>query len=330
MNDLKYNYVLFGYDTDLYRIPYTDISKLDNAIYLHKPIDTDNKLLHFLHKVHTTGYINKKLFPLPFKGIWNPVMFRNRWNDSKPICFVFSSRRCDLVNYGLLDYLRKHYPGCKFACFYQDIVATCKECSIERVKKEFDVVLSFDHADAKNYGFYYYPLVYSVVDVPENPDIEESDVFFVGVPKDRLDDIYAAYEKVRDGGLKCDFHLIGVPKDKRRYEDEIHYRDTMMPYTENLQHIKRTRCILEIMQKRGTGFTLRAAEAVVFDRKLLTNNSEAEGAPFYKPDAVCAFTTPDTIDINFVKSGDRDVDYGYKDRLSPIHLLEFIEEKITE
>ncbi len=327
MSDFKYNYVIFGYDQDLYKIPYNDVIKLDNAVYLCKPLDTNSKLLVFLYKTHLTKKINKYI-KLPFKSIWNPLMFRRKFKDSKPLCFIFFMRRCNLVNHGLIKYLRKKYPDAKFVCFYQDLVKNYTECSLERIKSEFDLILSFDHNDANEYGLYYYPLVYSEVDITDNPEIEKSDVFFVGVAKNRLDDILDAYVKLRDAGLKCDFTICGVPEQERRFADEITYCDKM-PYTENLQHVKATRCLLEIMQKGGHGYTLRACEAIVLDRKLLTNNPEVKNAPFYSPDTVSVFSTSNTIDTDFVKSGADSVDYGYKDKLSPIHLLEFIEEKFS-
>ncbi len=329
MSAFKYNFVIFGYDQDLYKIPYADVIKSDNAVYLCKPLDSNSKLLTILYKAHVTEKINK-FIKLPFKGLWNSMMFRseNKFKEKKPLCFVFFMRRCNLVNQGLIKYLHNKYPDAKFVCFYQDLVKKYTVCSLERIKAEFDLVLSFDHEDAKEYGLYYYPLVYSNVDIPTNPEIERSDIYFVGVAKNRLDDILDAYVRLRDAGLKCDFTICGVPEQQRKFTNEIKYCDKV-EYTDNVQHIKATRCILEIMQKGGHGYTLRACEAIVFDRKLLTNNPEVKYAPFYSQNAISTFTAPDTIDIDFVKSGDDEVDYGYKNELSPIHLLEFIEDKFS-
>ena len=52
MKDYGFNYVVFGYANDFYTIPYDDVNHLDNAVYLCKPIDSDNKLLTFLYKTH--------------------------------------------------------------------------------------------------------------------------------------------------------------------------------------------------------------------------------------------------------------------------------------
>lgn len=62
------------------------------------------------------------------------------------------------------------------------------------------------------YGWVYYPLVYSEVHIEDNNDIPESDVYFVGKAKDRLSEIISFFEKCDAAGLKCDFHIVGVPK----------------------------------------------------------------------------------------------------------------------
>ncbi len=320
MKDYGYNYVIFGYANDFYTIPYNDINGLDNALYLCKPIHSNSRLLTFLYKTHFSGILNRK-FDMPFKSIWNPMMFRHKFKEERPICFIFFIRRCYLIKYGLLDYLKKHYPDAKFVCHYQDMVAHCPDVPVDEIKRRFDLVLSFDQQDAKEYGLEYYPLVYSSYPLPESSDIKPSDVYFVGKAKDRLEDILAAFERLDGAGLKCDFHITGVPEDKRRMTDKINYIDKM-PYIENLQRIKASKCLLEVMQKGGHGYTLRACEAIMYDRKMLTNNPEVVGAPFYSPHGISVFTNAMDIDLDFVKTATA-FDYNYKAQLSPVHMLEY-------
>lgn len=193
--------------------------------------------------------------------------------------------------------------------------------------QKVDIALSFDHADAEKYGMDYYPLVYSPCDMGEDDSIPESDVYFVGKAKDRLPAILAAYEKLRDAGLRCDFYLTGVAPEDQKYADEITY-GTQMSYKENLRHVKKTRCLLEIMQGGGHGYTLRACEAIMYDKKMLTNNPEIEHAPFYKPELISVFRDARDIDTEFVKREPYAVDYGWKEQLSPLRLLEYIDRRV--
>ena len=42
-----------------------------------------------------------------------------------------------------------------------------------------------------------------------------------------------------------------------------------MNYIENLKHIRRTNCILEVVQNNAKGSTIRTWEAIMYDKKYL-------------------------------------------------------------
>ena len=319
---MKYNFVIGGSKADFYKISYKDIDKLNNAIYLTERISSQNKIVRRLYG-HHFGRLNNYI-DLPFKSVWNRQYLKNGFNKTDNICFLLFSSYVNYMNYGLTKYLRKKYPNCKIVCFYQDLVVHEKSLNIEKVKEYSDLVLSFDHNDCEKYGLTYYPLVYSCTEIEDDPSIPESDVFFLGKAKNRLAEILEAYEALRDAGLRCDFHITGVPESERKYADEINYCDRMS-YKENLKRIKKTRCMLEIMQQGGHGYTLRYCEAIAHGRRLITNNTEIKDAPFYNPEFISTFTTADEIDVDFVRNGEKDVDYKFKDELSPIKLIEFID-----
>ena len=156
----------------------------------------------------------------------------------------------------------------------------------------------------------------------------ENDICFIGLAKNRLDDIYRAFEILRSNNYKCDFHLVGVKKNERRYLDEIHYSKNIS-YMKNLEYISKSKSILEIMQKRGYGHTLRMCEAVMFDKILITNNTEVQKLPFYDPDKIVSISNVSKIDkketIKPIK-----YDKEYKDDLSPIRFLSDIKERIIK
>ena len=323
---MKYKYVICGTpNMDLYKVSYADIAKTDNAVYLSDQIQSKSKLLNWLYTRHFGQRINK-IINLPFKGIWNRLYYKNKFDkkDSESVCFVLFPSYLEYIKYGLIKDIRKDYPGCKIVCFYQDLAITKTGLSPEKANDVFDFVISFDHKDCETYGFTYYPLVYSCTEVEDDPDIPESDVFFVGKAKNRLDEILSAFRKLKDSGLVCDFHITGVPENEQKYKDEIDYC-TKISYAENLKRIKKTRCLLEIMQQGGHGYTLRYCEAIAHDRKLLTNNPEIINAPFYNSEYISVFDSAEEIDVDFVRSGEKDVDYKYKEQLSPIKLIEFLD-----
>lgn len=122
-----------------------------------------------------------------------------------------------------------------------------------------------------------------------------------------------------------------MDKNEQVYKDLIHY-PISMSYQDNLQHVLHCNCELEIMQAGGFGYTQRMCEVIAFDKKLITNNPTVHEAPFYNSDYIFQIEKPTDITKEMCeKIKKRDiVDYHYKEKLSPIELLEFIEKKLTK
>jgi len=322
-----YNYVIFGSDWDLYKVSYSDLDSLENVRYISTPYEFRSKILKFLFRLHCTPKINN-IISLPLKSIWNSGYFKNDFQNNSPICFIFFSSRSIYEQHGLVKYLRKKYPASKMVCFFQDLINLQSNLDINHIKKVFDLVLSFDQADCQKHGLVYHQLVFSSFPVKLPAEIQECDVYFLGKAKNRLQEIIELYEFLRSHNLKCKFYLVGVDRDKQVYTDEIHYIDSMS-YIENLQHVISSKCLLEIMQKNGHGYTQRMCEAIAYDKKILTNNIEVKNAPFFNEGYISVYSNISDIDISFLKHGVNDnVDYNFKEQLSPKELLSFIENKL--
>ena len=317
---LKYNYVIFGTNMDLYRIAYSDLHKISEARYLEEGIYSNNFILKALFKIHTSQRINM-IVDIPFKRVWNKFAFVNDFQNNNPICYIFfAGTYWFTVEY--ISFLRKNQPNCKIVIFYQDLIKT-HEKLFEETRRLTDLNISFDQGDAEKYKIVYHPLVYSYHSNIENKGYK-SDVYFVGKAKDRLDLILSVYEKLKQFGLQCDFHITGVPKNYQKYPDEIDYC-RQMSYDENLSHILGTKCVLEIMQGGGKGFTLRYAEALMYDKKMITNNTEIEKATFFSNDKIMIINDANDINLEFIKKINERIQYDCKEKLSPIAFLEFID-----
>ena len=331
---MEYSYVVLGSSSDLYKFSYSDFKKTDYAYYIPGIESNLSKIGFALFRIHTWKKLNS-IVNIPLKHVWNKFLLGQfPVRDEHKICFVFFSNWVEYENQlHLIDYLRKKYVGCKVVWFLQDIISTRtmadgRPLPIEELKKKFDLVFSFDQNDCQKYGFIYHHLVFSSFD-GEIVDMPYSDVYFVGKAKNRQSDIIRVFEVFRANGLKCDFHIAGVPKEEQKYADEIDYAP-QISYQENLQHIIHTKCLLEIMQQGGAGFTQRGCEAVCFNKKLLTNNQFITEAPFYNEHFICKFTNPSEIDAHFIEMLDMDenVDYHYKEHFSPLDLLCVIEDHL--
>lgn len=328
---MEYSYVVLGSSSDLYKFSYSDFKKTDYAYYIPGMESNLTKIGFALFRIHTWKKLNS-IVNIPLKHVWNRFLLGQfPVRDEHKICFVFFSNWVEYENQlHLIDYLRKRYDGCKVVWFLQDIISTRtmmdgSPLPIDELKKKFDLILSFDQNDCQKYGLIYHHLVFSSFE-GEVKDLPYSDVYFVGKAKNRQSEIIKVYEILKSNGLKCDFHIAGVPKDERMYIDEIDY-DPHISYQDNLQHIIHTKCLLEIMQQGGAGFTQRGCEAVCLDKKLITNNPKIVEAPFYNPRYISQLSSIDTIDIDFVSSIKKEemVDYNYKEEFSPLKFIEFID-----
>ena len=315
----KYNYVIFGSSWDLYKHSYADIIGLEDVVYISDMLFKSN----IIRRIHL-GRINN-IFSLPFKSIWNSSFFKREFCNEKPICFIFTSVWPNIAEKtSFLTYLKKQYRGSKVVLFLQDLY---KFVRVDYTK--YDLSLSFDYGDSEKYGFIYHPLVFSKINLKSGTGGSLYDIYFLGKAKNRLDEIIKAYEILNTAGLSLDFNIVGTKKEEQIYPEKINYIE-MIPYEDNLHHILSSKCVLEIMQKGGLGFTQRTVECVGLNRKLLTNNPMITRAPFYNPNYISQFITVEDINKDFLNKlkGNEAVDYKYKDNLSPIELLSFIDSKL--
>lgn len=317
----KYNYVVFGNDGSLMRTAYRDCMKCNQAKYIEM-LDIKNSLLNFMFKYHTSPRINAHI-RMPFRTVWNGYSFRNDFNNHLPICFIFFGNDTRRINNGLIEYLRGKYKGCKIISFCQDLVKTYGN-DFDKYKKKFDYIFSFDHGDAQKYDLLYYPLVYSKLDMPQPDSSYRSDVYFLGKAKDRLEQIIQIYEHLSGMGLNCHFYITGVNEQGQKYPDKIHYCEGFS-YEENIKHIIASKCLVEIMQGGGLGYTIRYAEALTYQKKIITNNKMIKKAPFFNDSFICAYDTPDDINEEFFNTP-LIIDAKSRNSLSPLVFFKHIDD----
>lgn len=325
---MEYNFVIFASDFHCYETSYGDIIGLDNVRYFNNHIPKRCYIVRLLYKIHHSKKINKHI-KLPLKSIWFHSYFKNDFIRKKPICFIFSSNWFFIVNLGFVEYLKKKFPDSKFVVFFQDLIDFKSNLDINVYKKKFDFLISFDHREASKYNIAYSPLVNSKSKLDLSSSLKEFDVYFLGAAKNRFAEILSVYKILKAKNLNCDFYITGVPKEKQKYSHDIHYIDKM-PYDENLKHLLKSKSVLEIMQKGGHGYTQRMVEAITYDKKIITNNPEVRNAPFYNPSNILAFENIEDISSNdlFFENFSREANHNYKDKISPLKLLELITNNI--
>lgn len=288
----------------------------------------NNNILKKLRKIHFSNKLNNKIV-VPFKAIWD------RWN-----CIDCSKLDKSDRNYIIFQsnikfskrYLKKLKKK-KNACIVLYLPDTIEKLGIAKNKKEFkrycdyyqiDVVFSFDKADCEKYELEFFDLYSSELVRKNKKNYKKRyDLFYIGQCRNetRLKLIKAIYKRLREN-LNLNFFLFGVEKEKQKYSENIKYNQ-YLKYNNIVDIDCESQCILELMNEKQSGNTLRFKEAICFNIKLLTNNKNVLNSKFYNPKYIQYFDKVENINIKWIRE-DVKVDYGYDAEFSPKKLFEKI------
>lgn len=325
-----YNFVIFGGEFDFVDIAYKDIANKSNVKY--KPAywdEENNRLLEFAYR--TITLFSKRLGKgVPFKKFWNRYYYKDKFDNHNKLCFIYhGTNKMALVYGGFLDYAKRKYPSSKHVIIFWDVQAF-RKINLNDIRNKMDLIIVFDKKEAETNNITYYPLFYS--GIMEKKDInqnEKYDVFFCGGAKQRENELFDIYKKLHDNGIKCMFLVFGVNESEQRHLDGYIATSARnnLAHTEYLNYVMNSRCLLELKNPDIDGYTLRIYEALVYDKKVLTNNPNLSMEEYYEEKYMFYFSSVDDIDINFIKNRDN-VNYKRKDLVSPERILDFIQKKL--
>lgn len=285
---------------------------------------TDFWVLNILKKIHLSGKTNR-IINLPFKQIWAADLSVFVTDKNIEYYFIFTNATLSPLPPDKLNELKRwgnvHYIML-FGDTFDSIYSKCARYYYEKVK--FDYIFTIDFMDASEKGFIYtyFPYNFKINKSTDGKSSLKNDIYFAGAAKDRLDFLLKIYEKLLSGAVNANFRITGVDKKNQRYNDKIIYNKPVS-YKTILETVYESNCILEVLAYKQTGSTLRYYEAVVNNKKLLTNNKNVVNLPFYNPDYIHVFETGDDIDTKWVIERSN-VDYHYDGRFSMSHFVDRI------
>jgi 1,5-rhamnosyltransferase len=331
---MKYNYIFIGDGHDWDRYPFLGIDKLKGFAAYTLLMDRHSWILRKLYWIHMSTRLNKWI-SLPFKNIWNSLYFNKGFpfEQRNPLCFVFMGRDLYyLKDRKTFNYLRTTYEGCKLVIFFGDTVETFQQdhldFDIRYLLNNFDFFITTNKPDAQKYSIGYFPTIINRTIVENDNAKSESDVLFIGASKNRLDKIHQIYNQLQNLGLKCEFHITNVPTEQQKYLDIVYNKP--IPYSEVLKFVQKTKCILEITQKNAYGFTLRTVEALLYNKKLLSDNPILKETPFYDEHFVMYFSNVEEIGSAVYKTikNEEPVEFNYNDEYSLEKFIQYIDSSI--
>lgn len=234
---------------------------------------------------------------------------------------LFVNEALPFIAYNELLKLKKNG---KLACLLIDPLgadyATIQAAKRYLKRDIFDLVLTFDPKDAERYGYKYCNSLYSEFALSGKCNFLPYDLFYIGSIKDREEKIIRLLGEAGKNGVKVKFLISGcsngcmVPGEYRIKE--------YVPYEKSLEEMNRCRCILDITQDKQAGITLRYYEAVVYNKKLLTNNPNIKCLPYYNERYMKLYDNLEEIDWEWVKNGDMP-DYGYHGEFSSRKIIKY-------
>lgn len=297
-----WKFVYLGYHDDYYIHNIDSYCNSVDGIYrvnvLRKRLKGIKKLLLKLH----LSFLLKKAKP----GLLNNLLLeevidrdtKTQLGKYDKICFfVCALRMYDMGIEELPVYLRREYPNSKVVLDFDDkveVFCSNPDVDLALAKKSFDLVISFSRTDVEKYGLYWrQPLIpdYSGV---QSGKFDECDLFFVGGDKGRFDKIINIFEQCVALGLRCEFFLSGIAKERQRYNDKIHYI-RYISYMEVLERVKNSKCVLNLIQDGAEGITLRDFEAIGMNKILVTNGTAIKSFDFYSEEMVISVDKMESV-----------------------------------
>lgn len=151
----------------------------------------------------------------------------------------------------------------------------------------FDLMYSFDIRDIKNFPeFNLKPATNFWIKDDFISQDSEFDLFYLGVgTKERIDILNKLY-KYCDRNQLTFKSFATVNKSSIDTNSKIGFLDQPMSYENNLDYIKKTSAIIDIKLSYHNGLSFRFYEAMNYNKKIITNNSEVTKYEFFDPNNI--------------------------------------------
>lgn len=307
----------------MFRVLFADVWELPDVFLVIEKSFPEEKLYRFLpsRKLKKLTYgLSDKLYLLYYE-LPRKVKELSRCYDRINILFHNASLRKTRYPLTVFDFVRK-YPV-TLNLIYLDIRERADVCSYANMlceKKVFDRVMTFDPDDAKEFNMELCSTPYSKLSVDKTE--ESVQLYFCGMNSGRMYWLYLIWQNARERNVAIKYDLVGCKafKDFFEKDTQICFHEAYVEYPQLIREMQKASCILDITQSGQSGFTLRPYEAVVYNKKLLTNNKRIFDFQFYDERYMRYFEQIDDIDWDWLCEP-VNVDYGYRGEFSPKKLL---------
>lgn len=290
------------------------------------PEEIDNRILRFLYYriMGKIGFQKESKVKAFFQKFFKLSNLKPDYGADNYFVF-WNSKFWSGYDLNYIKIIRNMYPKVKLILYIVDPMKASfsKVCS-EELLDQFNLVFSINKQDCEEYGFQYYPLVYSDVKKTQTNISSKYGLYYLGSGSDRTEKLYQVSRICEENEIRYSFNVLQKQEFEKLYSDKIHYMDQIMSYDENIEYVKSSNCLLELMHQDFDNPTQRYLEAVVYNKKLLTDNKKIIEFPFYDERYMHIIKEYDEIDAEWVKKVE-EVNYNYDGYFSPRNMLSYIE-----
>ena len=204
----------------------------------------------------------------------------------------------DIDNLTFIKYLKLSIPdSVHFHVFYWNPIdkmfGADTQSAISSLKDMGAIISTFDKKDADSYQLIYKDQF--IRPLPVQPTGPEYDYYFIGQSKGREKVLERITYQLKAEGLDG---LCLIPKSPKE----------QISYQENIGNVLNSKCLLEIVQAGQSGITLRALEALIYQKKLITTCKDIVNYDFYHPKNIMIWNDEITHLKPFIQSESNPID----------------------
>lgn len=327
----------------IYKVLLNDIIYRDNVFYIEKTFIKKGRLFNFIKKILFSTIINiktkekcantaRRIYKNKYSLIRKVEQLQDEYETINIVMFNASIKR--YYSAELLEDIKNKYKNVKLTLFFMDpstIWASQNAMDIINNNPNiFDYIFTVDEDDAKQKQWIYWPTPYSKIEFTDCAS--KQDFYFCGATKDRHLLLIDLIDALNINNVKTKLDIFYIKKNEKNLDKlleiiNIKSIDDMKKYEDTLREVESSNCILELVTPdQSATYTLRDYEAVVYNKKLLTNNKSIFNFPYYNESTMKYFETIEDIDFEWIKKKTI-VDYDYKGEYSPQKLIEEISRK---
>ncbi len=326
---LKTKFSIFGSSAQFHRYPLEDVLKDDNVDYIDSLLNSKS----FTHRL-VGRLIREKQFYRLAKWLLKLFVYPKTKKmllsvDRFQQVFIYYPQHFYLIEYGFIDYVKRHSMDVKHVVYFSDVRLFLKDKIkiLEHYNTIVDAYYIYDKALSVQYGIEYQPLFFSSLEAIKYDDVHY-DVVYIGRAKDNLSLIHEIYRYFKTSGISVYFYLVGEIEDAMKIQsNDIVYGDGIN-YDQYLKKLSFSRCILEVGRTEKRISTLRVFESLQLNKRLITNVDHIANQPYYDEKRMRLFHQAEDIDIDFVRSNEPLKPIKESHLYSPRHFLKAIETKL--